>query len=170
VRRATLLLLLLVVLGLELQHFGDRRSHPASRSLPAESTAQARAEHLLTLLDFWNQQLTPYVLLQHSRAQALQINDVPSAARLERQLFAGLIRLQGLWTDAAREPMLREHDSADARALAATRVAWARWANAILRRRPAPAARLASLEAKAVRLDQEAYAAIEASLLTALKQ
>jgi hypothetical protein len=39
----------------------------------------------------------------------------------------------------------------------------------MLRRRPPPAARIASLEADAVRLDEAAYAALDASLVAALK-
>jgi hypothetical protein len=149
VRRAALLLLLLVVLALELQHFGGHRSHPDARPPAVESAAQARAERLLTRLDFRNQQLMPYILLEHSQARALK----------KPRLVRGLTRLHGLWTDAAREPMLR-----------ATGVAWARWTAAILSRRHVSAGRLASLEAKAARLDQTAYVAIGALLRAALKQ
>jgi hypothetical protein len=170
VRRATFMLLLVVALALELQHFRDGRSHPYSTPVPAEPVAQVRAEHLLTMLDFWNQELMPYILLQRSQARALQSGDVATAARLERRLVPGLMRVQRLWADAVREPLLREHGSVEGRALTAARVAWAEWAAAILRRRPPPAARLASLEANAVRLDQAAYAAVDASLKAALKQ
>ena len=79
------------------------------------------------------------------------------------------MRVQRLWADAARDPLLREHSSAEARALVAARVAWAEWAAVMLRRRPPPAARIASLEADAVRLDEAAYAALDASLVAALK-
>ena len=167
-RRVALTLLLLVALAFELQHFGHGHSHPSDRPVPAGSVAQARAQHLLTLLDFWNQELMPYLLLQRSRARSLRVGDVATAARLERQLVPGVTRVQRLWADAAEDPLLQAHGFAEARALAAARVAWAEWADAILQRRPPPAARIASLEANAVRLDQAAYAAIDASLVKAV--
>jgi hypothetical protein len=169
VRRIAFILLLLVALVIELQHFGHGRSNPSSRPVSAEPVAQARAEHLLTLLDFWNQELMPYILLQRSRQHALEIGDLANAARLERRLDPGLARVQRLWEDAADDPLLRAHDSVEARALAAARDAWAEWAAAVLRRRPPPAAKIAVLEAKAVRLDQTAYTAIDASLVAAVE-
>jgi hypothetical protein len=166
-RRAAFVLLL-VVLGIELQHFGFGRSHPSTPPATAESS-QARAEHLLTSLDFWNQELMPYILLQGSRARALQVGDVASAARLERRLVPGLTRIRRIWAGTLSDPLLRERDSVDARALARARGAWAEWVAAVLRRRPPPVSKIASLEANAVRLDQEAYAAIHASLMAALQ-
>jgi hypothetical protein len=170
-RRTELLLLLVValVLAVEVQQQLSRGgSHSSKPPASAPLAAQARAEHLLTLLDFWNQELMPYVLLQ-GRARAHTIEDVAYARRLGHRLARGLTHLQRLLIEADRDPVLVASDSAASRAVEATRAAWAEWASASLRRRPPPAATLAALQAKAVRFDQAAYAAVDASLRTALK-
>jgi hypothetical protein len=169
--RAKVLLLLLVAVALALevrQQLGGSRSHPSSPAAP-EAAAQARAEHLLTLLDFWNQKLMPYILLPQSRVHALRIGDVAAARRLDARLVRGLTHLRRLLTDAVLDPLLVAGDSVAPRTVEAARAAWAEWTSATLRRRPRPAGRLAALEASAVRLDQAAYAAVEASLHAALK-
>jgi hypothetical protein len=171
-RWAKHVLLLLIGLGLalEVQHqLGGIRSHPSSPAAPAAPAAQARAEHLLTLLDFWNQELMPYILLPQSRAHAIRSGDLAAARKLDARLIRGLAHLQRLLTDAVRDPLLLADDSVAPRAVEATRAAWAEWTSATLRRRPPAAAGLAALEANAVRLDQAAYEAVNASLHAALK-
>lgn len=169
-RRATLVLVLLIAVAAEseLQQPGGSRSHPSSSVAAAQPGALGRAEHLLTLLDFWNQELMPYVVLPQSRAHALVIGDVTSARRLDRQL-RGLTHLQRLLADGVRDPLLRADYSVAARAVEADRVAWAEWTAANLQRRPPPAGRLAALEANAGRLNEAAYTAIDDLFRTAPK-
>jgi hypothetical protein len=161
---------LTVAIALELEHYQHGRSHfpgkpPAAR--PAEQV-QAQAQHALTLLDFWAQNVVPTVLLERARARALQVGDHIRAARLERRLRYDLVKVHAFGAMAARDPSLRHSNSAEARALRAAGIAWRVWATAMLKRarstHRAQTRGVAELEANAVRLHQAAYAVVDASL------
>jgi hypothetical protein len=143
---------------------GGTRTAP-HRGAAAVAPAQARADHALTLLDFWNQQLVRDVLLANA---ALRQRDGRRAARLWRPLRADLLRVRRLWAGAARDPLLGGRPTPEGDALAAARDAWVQWADALLARPPAAAGAIAALEAEAVHRSQRAYAVIDASLLRAV--
>ena len=173
-RRVGLLSLLLVaalalavVLGLD----GHGRSRPSA--VAAASIRQTEAERVLTLLDVWSQTLVPNIVLQQSRARALQVGNVSEAARLERRVRRGLRRAEGFEAVAAYDPALR-NSSVEVRALRVAAAAWGDWAAALLMRptsssRHDQAKHVAELEAKAIRLHQAAYAVVDASLRAALE-
>jgi hypothetical protein len=161
-----LALLAAVGLGSALLVGGGARS--PTRAAVAQAPAQARADHALTLLDWWNQALVKDVLLADGRARALRRGELRAAARLWRPLRADLMRVRRLWADAAGDPLLGGHPSPEGDALAAARDAWVQWADALLARPAVAAPRIAALEAAAVRRSQRAYAVIDASLLRAV--
>ena len=168
-RRAGFLLLLIVALTLELQHYenGHPRS-PPRRATPAR-VDEAQTARLLTLLDFWSEKLVPDILLEHARARALQAGDAAKAARLEPEVRRRLLQVQSFGTSVAKELALERRNSA-ARRVRTAAIAWAAWASAVLRQSHAPrTGQIAGLEAAAVRLHQAAYAAVDAAARTAAR-
>jgi hypothetical protein len=173
VRSVALLLASLAAIGIAVQQFGygtAPRSTVAARTAP--SAAQTQAERSLTLLDVWAQAIVPSMLLEHSRAQAVGAGEEHLAARLARRLRGQLLRAASFEADLAHDPGLRTSDSIDALVLHDAAAAWRAWASALLRlpagRSRRTWARIAALEARAVRLHQTAYAVVDASFRTAL--
>jgi hypothetical protein len=169
VRRLTPLLLVIAGLVAGLQPWGQTGPRPRS---PLVTPEQTQAERALTLLDVWSQTLVPTVLLQQAGARAHQVGDFAEAARLERQVRTGLMRIERFETEAARDPVLRNGNRHAVRALRASAAAWARWASLLLNPRgagtPDRVRRTADLEGNAVRLHQAAYVAVDAYFRAAL--
>lgn len=162
---------MIAALAVALRYHGDGGPHPPRKaSVPVK---EVQAERVLTLLDFWAQTLVPDILLQQSRAHSLRVGDVANAARLEHRIRRDLLQAEGFEAAATRDPALRNHNSVDARALRAAAAGWDDWVSALLGRatsqRHGRARHIAELEAKAVRLHQAAYAAVDASLKAALE-
>jgi hypothetical protein len=156
VRRLGLVIALSAALAIELGLLGRDHHHPVAG--PDARAEQTPAERGLTLLDYWTQELVPSVLLQRALADALHEHRLARAARLERRMRRGLLRVRGFGPAAAHElPPVRD-----------TGAAWSEWAAALLR--PSPRALdVARLERKAVRLHQAAYAAVDATILRAAR-
>jgi predicted transcriptional regulator len=137
------------------------------------SAEQKQAERVLTLLDFWAQRVLANITLEQSRAQALRVGDLATAAKLERRARPSLLQAERFPAMAAHDATLRNRNSIDVRALTAAGIAWAKWASALLRQaadvEPHRGRDLAELEAKAIRLHQAAYAAVDATLRAALQ-
>jgi hypothetical protein len=164
IRDVVLVLLVTVGLGVVLLH---RQGGQRSRANGSISVAEQHAERVLTLLDSWTQTLVPTILLQQSRAHALRVGNLSKAARLRPRIERGLVQAEG-FESAAQDPTLRNDNAADLRALRAAGAAWAAWASACLGRsasvRGDGAAHTAQLEARAIRLHEAAYDAVDASL------
>jgi hypothetical protein len=154
-RRLGLVVLLSAAVALELELLGRDHHQPAAAPSPAPA-AQTQAEHGLTLLDYWTQELVPSILLQRARADALRDHSLARAGRLERRMRAGLLRVRGFGPAAVHEM----------RAVTETGAAWSEWAAALLRSSARPR-EVALLEAKAIRLHQAAYAVVDAAVLRA---
>ena len=144
---------------------------PTSQGLGARQGSAGRAGPDAPRL--LGQTLVPDILLQQSRAHSLRVGDVANAARLEHRIRRDLLQAEGFEAAATRDPALRNHNSVDARALRAAAAGWDDWVSALLGRatsqRHGRARHIAELEAKAVRLHQAAYAAVDASLKAALE-
>jgi hypothetical protein len=166
-KRALLLLVLVVALVVELAHYERGRSGPSDEGALV-SRKEAQAQRALTLLDFWSQGVVSNLLLQRSRAGALEAGGDARAASLERRIRRGLIDIRDFAETAWRDPALRESGSAEVRALRAAGAAWSRYASELLKRPRSlhgrQARRIAALEANAVRLHQAAYDVVDASL------
>jgi hypothetical protein len=167
VRSAGLLLVLLVAVGIGLWRFEQRgsRHHVA----PSAFSQQERAERALTLLDVWAQSAVPAILLEHAEADALRAGHIFAAALLEQRVRAVLPQVESFQRQVEHDPALRSVNSGDVRALRATSAAWRAWASAVLRQQSGGSRRQAqlivsALEARAVRLHQAAYAAVDRSL------
>jgi hypothetical protein len=171
VRKVAPLLLLVgaaIVFGLQDRGPGGSRS-ALTTSVPSE---QERAQAGLTLLDVWSQRLVPNMLLQQARARAVGAGDVAKAARLAGQIRRGLLEIERFASAAADDPILRDDDSVEGRAVRAAAAAWGEWASALLWR---PAfrhvlwtRRVAARRARALRLQQAAYAVVDGLFRTAL--
>jgi hypothetical protein len=162
VRTLALLLVLVVALGFELQHY--ERGHSRSPARPAP-TRQQQAERVLTLLDYWTDRVIPSILLQDARAHALRAGDLPKAAALERRIRTGLRQVRGFRANAARDPLLVGPRTREVRAVMQAGAAWAEWASALLGPEASPDEQpIAHLEANAVRLHQAAYKTVDASI------
>jgi hypothetical protein len=144
---------------------------PGGSPQAAVSGRLEQASRALTLLDVWSQLLVPTVLLQHAQAHALRIGDVGSATLLEGKIRHGLLQVEG-FEEAAHDGALRNPRSSDVRAIRAAAAAWHDWASALLWQQsfltPSQRRHVAELEAKAMRLHQAAYAAIDASFRVAV--
>jgi hypothetical protein len=164
IRNVVLVLLVTVGLGVALL---DRHGAPRSPANGSISVGEQHAERILTLLDVWTQTLVPTILLQQSRAHALRVGNLSRAARLGPRIERGLVQAEG-FESAAQNPKLRDDNAAALRALRAAGAAWAAWASALLGQsasvRGNGAAHTAQLEARAIRLHQAAYDAVDASL------
>jgi hypothetical protein len=163
----TLLVVAAIAVGLVGRGRGGSR-FARTGSVPSQ---EKRAEEGLTLLDVWSQTVVPYISLQQARAQAAHTGDVARAARLARQLGPGLLAIERFAPDAAEDPILRNDNSIEGRAVRAAGAAWGDWASALLWRPSSPRTmwtrQLAALRARAIRLQQDAYSAVDASFRTA---
>ena len=170
-RRVALLLLLVVAaiaIGVKDRGRGGAR-FALTTSVPS---TQERAQEGLRLLDVWSQRLVPDVLLEQARAQAVRAGDVAKANRLARQIGRGLLEIERFAPDAVDDPVLRNDNSVEGRAVRAAAAAWDDWASALLWRPRlqyvAWTRRIAALQARAIRLQQDAYTAVDALFRTAL--
>lgn len=163
-----LLVVAAIVVGLQDRGTGGSR-FAVTMSVPS---MRERAQEGLRLLDVWSQRLVPDVLLQQARARAVCSGDVAKAARLARQIGRGLLEIERFAPDAVDDPVLRDDNSVEGRAVRATAAAWGDWASALLWRphfqQVAWTRRIAALQARAIRLQQDAYTAVDALFRTAL--
>ena len=168
---APLLLLVGAAIVVGVQDRGPGGSRLAlATSVPSK---QERAQEGLTLLDVWSQRLVANILLQQARAQAVGAGDVAKAARLARHIRRGLIEIERFAPDAAEDPILRDDDSVAGRAVRAAAAAWGEWASALLWQPAFPhvvwTRWVAARRARALRLQQAAYTAVDAVFRTALQ-
>lgn len=131
-----------------------------------EPTPQEVAGHLL---DEWAEVLVPVTLIARDRRVASEAGDTADTARLESEMNRGLQRVEE-FAAQARKRLLRMRETPEAKATLAAGDAWTEWAYELRTNPPAGdfdrARQMADLGAKAIRLFQDAYRAIDREIPT----
>jgi len=116
-----------------------------------------------TLLEEWDRELVPTLVLLGERAQAADAGEVEKAAKLEQDAIVRLRRILRFGRQG-RSAFIDDLDSAEAKAVRAAGDAWTEWARLTLTDPPAgdftKARAIADLGAAAVSAHREAYRAL----------